>query len=98
MTAGQASDPVEARIAVLQAAKELSVTMNSQLSQNLGYAVEFSIHRNSQFMLSAQGDRAASLKALVEKIPSLTLVGSEYDKDSDCTYCLFTGRAAQTTE
>ena len=92
MAAGQASDPVEARIALMQAAKAFFAERNAELSAIAGYSVEFNICGKNRFMLSAQGYRAESLKALVDKMPGVTVVSSEYDGRNDCSRCFFVGR------
>ena len=70
--------------------KERFVALQAALSKNLGYAVEFTIRGDNEFTLSAEGDRAAALKALVSKLPGVTVTSSEYDLDIDYTCCFFT--------
>lgn len=94
----QGHKDLEARTAVLQAAKELSSDFNAKLSEMLGYRVKFIVCGNRRFMLSASGDKAAELKALAAKLAGVTVIGSEYDENNDCTFCLFLGRATRTAK
>ena len=95
MIARRASDPVEARIAVLQAAKAFFAERNAELSAIAGHAVEFNICGKNQFMLLAKGDRTESLKSVVAKMPGVTVVSSEYDEKNDCSRCFFVGQTTR---
>jgi len=70
--------------------KERFAALQAALSKSVGYAVEFTIRGDNEFTLSAEGDRAAALKALVSKLPGVTVTSSEYDQEIDYTCCFFT--------
>lgn len=93
--ANQASDPVEARIAVLRAAKAFFAERNAELSKIAGHPVEFNICGKNRFMLLAKGDRAESLTAVVDKMSGVTVISSEYDERNDCSRCFFVGQTTR---
>ncbi len=88
-------NPLESRSALLQAAKDLSNDFEAQLSKRLGCQVKFAV---SRFVLSAKGNKAAELQAMVAKLDGVTVIESKYDEKKDCTFCLFRVRITRTTK